>query len=157
MNSSENPRPRALGVDFGERRIGLAVSDPEGRWALPLETFERSTDRRAIYRIAAIARRETVGMLVLGEPRLLDGRASSNLARIRRFGARLARVTGLPLCWVDESLTTVEARDRLRGVAMDRSRDRGRRDAVAAQVLLQEALDGGGVWHHERDAGGADG
>lgn len=139
-------RPRALGIDFGERRIGLALSDPEGRYALPLRTLARETDRRAIYRIAEIARREAVGLLVLGEPRHTDGSASATVPRVRRFGARLARVTGLPVRWVDEALTTAEARDRLRHAGVDdRGEKRDRRDMVAAQLLLQEALDGGGV------------
>ncbi|MCP4662624.1 MAG: Holliday junction resolvase RuvX, partial [bacterium] len=79
---------RALGIDFGEKRIGLAVSDPEGRWAMPLATIERETDRRAAYRIAEIARREGVGLLVVGEPLGLDGRPGPASARVRRFGER---------------------------------------------------------------------
>ncbi|MCP4661048.1 MAG: Holliday junction resolvase RuvX [bacterium] len=129
---------RALGIDFGEKRIGLAVSDPEGRWAMPLATIERETDRRAAYRIAEIARREGVGLLVVGEPLGLDGRPGPASARVRRFGERLARAAGLPLRWVNEALTTVEAGERLRETGSDGPRHR---DAVAAQILLQEALD----------------
>lgn len=139
------PPARALGVDFGERRIGLALSDPAGRYALPFETLERETDRRAIYRIAAIVREERIGLLVIGEPRMTDGSASPNLPRVQRFGRRLAKVAGVPLRWVDESLTTREARSRLRTLGADRRDTRHRRDMVAAQILLQEALDGGGV------------
>ncbi len=141
---NDNPA-RALGIDFGERRIGLALSDPDGRYALPLQTLVRETDRRAIYRIAAIVRTEQVGLLVVGEPRMTDGTESPNLPRVQRFGRRLAQVTGLPLRWVDEALTTREARDRLRAAGVDRRNKRQRLDMVAAQILLQEALDGGGV------------
>ncbi len=129
---------RVLGIDFGERRIGLAISDAEGRWALPLAVFERGTDRRAAYRIADLAKREGVRLLVLGEPLGLDGEAGEAALRVRRFGRRLRRVTGLPIRWIDEALTTVEASERLRTAGLDR---RDRRDAVAAQILLQEALD----------------
>lgn len=139
MSTLETHTPRGLGVDFGERRIGLALSDPEGRYALPLETFERETDRRAAYRIASIVDREKIGLLVMGAPRYPDGSPSPNLERIERFGKRLTKITGLPIRWVEETLTTVEARARLQG--RDRSRQRGRRDMVAAQILLQEALD----------------
>ncbi len=142
---------RALGIDFGERRIGLAISDAEGRWALPLTTIERRTDRRAAHRIADLARQEEVGLLVLGEPLGPDGKAGDAALRVRRFGDRLTRITGLPIRWIDETLTTVEATERLHaaglehpgrrpGTAGSRS-DSGRRDAVAAQILLQEALD----------------
>jgi putative pre-16S rRNA nuclease len=132
---------RALGIDFGERRIGLAISDPEGRFALPLETLERANDRQAARRIAAIARREAVGCLVLGEPRNLDGSRGEAAARVARFGRRLSEATGLPLELVDETLTTVEATGRLRAAGADPARHPQRVDAVAAQILLQEALD----------------
>ena len=108
---------------------------------MPLATIERQTDRRAIYRIADLARAEGVELLVLGEPLGLDGEAGSAVPRIRRFGDRLARVTGLPIRWVNEALTTVEATARLRDADLDRPGRPGRRDAVAAQILLQEALD----------------
>lgn len=138
---------RALGIDFGEKRIGLAVSDPEGRWALPLATLGRRTDRRAAYQIAELARREEIGLLVLGEPRGLDGEPGPAAERVRRFGARLARATGLPLYWVDETLTTVEAGQRLRPGADVTAH----RDAVAAQIILQEALDAGAAEAGEED------
>ncbi len=128
---------RALGIDFGERRIGLAISDPEGRYALPKGTLERQTDRRAVYAIAELARREEVEVLVLGEPRAPDGSEHEAGERIRRFGAKLERAARLPVVFVDETLTTVAAAERL-GAA---GHDAGRRDAVAAQILLQEALD----------------
>ncbi len=134
---------RALGIDFGEKRIGLALSDAEGRWALPHATLERQTDRRAAYRIADLARREGVELLVLGEPLAPGGAAGEAARRVRRFGQRLSRASGLPIVWVDETLTTVEAAHRLRAAGLDRPRQRHRRDAVAAQILLQEVLDRG--------------
>ena len=132
---------RALGIDFGERRIGLAISDPEGRLAVPLTTLERRTDRSAVREIAEIARREGVGRLVLGEPVGLDGQRGEAAERVRRFGNRLAGITGLPVRLVNESLTTVEAQERLRAAGVDPRRQPERIDAVAAQILLQEALD----------------
>lgn len=139
---------RALGIDFGERRIGVAISDPTGRWALPSGTVERDTDRRAVHRLAALARAEDVDTLVIGEPREPDGSAGAAADRVRRFAAKLVRATKLPVVWVDETLTTVEAAERLReagaesqGPPDDRGTRDARRDAVAAQILLQEALD----------------
>lgn len=138
---------RSLGIDFGERRIGLAISDPEGRWAWPLETLERRTDRQAAYHIAALARREQVAQLVLGEPRRPDGTPSELAERVHRFGARLAKITHLPLVWIGEALTSVEAAARLTkagSATTSRRRAEARKnnvDTVAAQILLQEALD----------------
>lgn len=132
---------RALGIDFGEKRIGLAISDPEGRLAVPLTTLERRNDRSAVRAIAEIAWREGVGRLVLGEPVGLDGQRSEAAERARRFGDKLAEVSGLPVRLVNESLTTVEAQQRLREAGVDLRREPERIDAVAAQILLQEALD----------------
>ncbi len=139
---------RVLGIDFGEKRIGLAVSDREGRLALPLATLERQTDRRAVYQIADIARREEVGVLVLGEPRQPDGSDSPAAERVRRFARRLRKAARLPLVLIDEAHTTIEAAERLRAgspsAALDAvALDAVALDAVAAQILLQEALDEG--------------
>ncbi len=134
---------RALGIDFGERRIGLAISDPAGRLAVPLATIERETDRKAIGRIAEIAGREGVGRLVVGEPVGLDGERGPAARRARAFAERLAARTGLPCELIDEALTSVEARERLAGSGASPRRDPGRIDAVAAQILLQDALDRG--------------
>jgi putative Holliday junction resolvase len=134
---------RALGIDFGEKRIGLAISDPEGRLAVPLTTLERRNDRSALRQIAEIARWEGVERLVLGEPKGLDGRGGENAGRVRRFGERLAAMTGLPLELVDEALTSAEAAAKLRQAGIGVRREPGRIDAVAAQILLQEVLDRG--------------
>jgi putative Holliday junction resolvase len=132
---------RALGIDFGERRIGLAISDPAGRLAVPLATLERRSDRVAVAQIAEIAGREGIGRLVVGEPVSLDGSRGESALRARRFAAKLAARTGLPLTLVDEALTTVEAHARLREAGVDLRREPGRLDAMAAQILLQEVLD----------------
>jgi putative Holliday junction resolvase len=134
---------RSLGIDFGEKRIGLAISDPGGRLAVPLATLERRNDRSALRQIAEIAQREGVGRLILGEPVDLHGNRGPVAERVRRFGERLAELTGLPVEWVDEALTSVEAAQRLRQAGVDTRREPGRIDAVAAQILLQDALDRG--------------
>ena len=138
------PGMRSLGIDFGEKRIGLAISDPAGRFALPLTTLERRNDRSALRQIAEIARQEGVGRLVLGEPVGMDGQRGENAERVRRFGQRLAELTGLPLELVNEALTTVEAQERLREAGMDPRKEPARIDALAAQILLQEVLDRAG-------------
>ncbi|MGE5234095.1 MAG: Holliday junction resolvase RuvX [Acidobacteriota bacterium] len=132
---------RALGVDFGERRIGLAISDEDGRVAVPLTAVARRSDPQAIAEIAALARRESVGRLVVGEPRGRDGSRGPAAARAARFAARLAAACGLPYELVDETLTSSEAAARLRAAGIDPRRDPGRLDVVAAQILLQETLD----------------
>jgi putative Holliday junction resolvase len=132
---------RALGIDYGAKRIGLALSDPEGRVAVPLSTLMRKDDRSAAREIARIALREEVSRFVVGEPIGLDGARGEAAGRARRFGERLAELTGLPVEMINESLTSVEAAERLRAAGVDLRRNPERLDAVAAQILLQEALD----------------
>ena len=132
---------RILGIDFGERRIGLAISDDDGRLAVPLTTLERTDDRSAVRGIVEIARREGVTALVIGDPVGLDGRRGPAADRVDRFVARLERASGLACGRVPETLTSREAERRLAAAGVPRRRWRERIDQVAAQILLQEALD----------------
>lgn len=132
---------KALGVDFGERRVGLALSDPQGRFALPLTTLERRDDRALIGELRAVAEREEVELLVVGEPQRPDGTAHPQAPRVRRFGERLARACRLPVEFVPETLSTVEAAARLRASGLSPERFAPGLDAAAAQLILQEALD----------------
>ncbi len=132
---------RTLGIDFGERRIGLALSDPEGKVALPLQTLVRHNDRDAIGEILDIVNQEGVERLVVGDPIHVDGSRGPAANRVSRFAAKLSEESGLPCEMVIESLTSVEAIERLRDAGVDTKRHRDRVDAVAAQILLQQALD----------------
>jgi putative holliday junction resolvase len=130
--------PRLLAVDYGTRRIGLAIST--GWLALPLTTLGRRSDAQAIAEIAALAVREGAGELVVGEPRRLDGTVGDAARRVRAFADRLASATGLPCTLVDESLTSRAAGDRLLQAGVDPRKHPERVDQVAAQILLEEAL-----------------
>ncbi|MGH9380641.1 MAG: Holliday junction resolvase RuvX [Thermoanaerobaculia bacterium] len=130
---------RCLGIDFGERRIGLAISDERGRVAVPLAVLERRDDATAVREIGELAERERVARIVVGDPIRVDGSTGEAALRARSFGGKLAQATGLPVEMIPETLTSVEAEHRLPG--MRRSARRGVVDALAAQILLQEALD----------------
>lgn len=143
MDRSAEAPGAALGIDFGERRIGVALSDPQRRLAVPWGVVERQSDRQAIGELAALARAEGASLLVAGEPRRLDGEAGEAARRARSFAERLARAARLPLVVVDEALTTAEAARRLAAAGVEGRAQRGRIDAVAAQILLQEVLDRG--------------
>lgn len=131
---------RSLAIDFGERRIGVAISDADGRLAVPLTTLERRSDAEAVRAIGALAAAEEVDEIIVGEPRGLDGEAGSAAERCRRFAERIAAATGLAVAMAEETLTTVEARARLRAAGVDLRREPARLDAVAAQVLLEQVL-----------------
>jgi putative Holliday junction resolvase len=130
-----------MGVDYGERRIGLAVSDPTGTIASPAGVILRRTGQRPP--IAELARRaaslDAVGVVV-GLPLDGDGAETAWATEVRRVGDALGRRSGLPVRFVDERFTTAAA---LRAVHALAGSTRGRKadvDALSATVLLQHAL-----------------
>lgn len=138
---------RALAIDFGERRIGLAVSDPSGTLARPLRTVpgHRNLEIAAATVLQALAEFERtddrVDTIVVGLPKRLDGSPNEQTPRASGFADVLARRCGRPVVLQDERLSSHEA-DRLLAV---RERDwrvrKSRLDAAAAAVILQEFLD----------------
>jgi putative Holliday junction resolvase len=133
---------RVLGVDLGERRIGLALSDPLGITASPLAVLERTGDRAADHRaIVAAARDAGAERIVVGLPRSLAG-GEGPAARAVREEIEAIAALGLPVEAHDERLTTVMA-ERVLSAGGVRGRARRQRvDKVAAAVILQSWLDG---------------
>jgi putative Holliday junction resolvase len=138
---------RHLGIDYGTRRIGLALSDEGGRFATPLEVIEVSTPQNAIDRICRVADSEAVVRVVVGLPLNMDGSEGAAAAAVRRWAATLADRSGRELLFVDERLSSFEADQTLqsRRRAGERLTHRGKKrrlDALAAAQLLQAYLDG---------------
>ncbi|MDH3253763.1 MAG: Holliday junction resolvase RuvX [Acidobacteriota bacterium] len=132
---------KVMAIDFGERRVGLAISDPAGLIALPLKTIARESDRQLIRELAALAAAEGVELIVIGEPRRLDGSRGQSAERVGSFARKLEGVTHLPYRLIDESLTSRQAEQRLRTAGLNPLKDPDKVDAVAAQILLAEVLD----------------
>lgn len=131
---------RALGVDLGERRIGVAVS--AGAVAVPLEVVQRTGDRgRDHRRLADLAAESEVEVVVVGLPLSLDGSEGPAARRARAEAAELARCLPVPVETYDERLTTVTAERSLREQGLDAVARRKVVDKVAAAVLLQSWLD----------------
>ena len=131
---------RVLAIDFGEVRIGLAISDPAGKMAIPLMTLHRVNDQDAIGQIGQVVAREGVQRLVIGEPRNMDGSVGESAIRVRSFSRKLMAEIPLPCDLVDETLTTVEAVERLRDAGINPRQNPEKIDAVAAQILLEQFL-----------------
>lgn len=133
---------RFLGIDIGEKRVGVAIGDSRVGVAVPHTTLRRASDRQLIDELKALASEASTEVIVVGEPRRLDGSVGSAAERARAFARKLGRACELPVRTVNESLTSVEAERQLRAAGIDPSKHPERVDATAAQIILQEALDG---------------
>jgi putative holliday junction resolvase len=132
--------PAAIGLDLGERRIGVALS--RGRLALPIDVIRRSGDRQRDHRnIRAVIVEHEAEVLVVGLPRSLDGGDGPAAMRIRDEARELEAVVGVPVVLVDERLSTVEAQRSLRAQGITGPRQRALVDQVAASIILQAWLD----------------
>jgi putative Holliday junction resolvase len=132
--------PRVLAVDWGARRIGLAVSDPAGVIATGLATVTASGHRAGIERVAAVAAERGVERVVVGLPLLMSGDRGEAAEAAERFAADLAERTGLPVDTYDERLTSALSQRRLREVGVRVGRAKGRVDQGAAIALLESYL-----------------
>ena len=131
---------RLLGIDLGEKRVGVATGDSQVGIAVPHSTIRRTGDRQVIAELRALAADSEAEVLVVGEPRRLDGSVGPAAERARAFARKLGEACDLPVRTVNESLTSVEAERRLRAAGVDPRRHPERVDAVAAQILLEEEL-----------------
>ena len=132
---------RILGLDYGKKRIGVAVSDPFGHFAIGLETIVLNPKTDVIETIRRHCSAYHVRQVVLGLPRHMDGREGPEAEAVRAFGDRLAEALGIAVCYLDERLTSVIAQQTLREQGIQGSRNRGLIDQAAACKILQDYLD----------------
>jgi putative pre-16S rRNA nuclease len=135
--------PRVIGLDFGTRRVGAAVSDPRRMIATPLEVYERRDPAQDARHYQTLVREHEVDRIVIGLPLHTGGREGTSASLARTWGDWLAGVTGLAVIYYDERYTTFEAEESLIAAGLKRSRRKGLRDMLAARVLLQNYLDAG--------------
>lgn len=131
----------ALGIDYGEARIGIAATDPVGIMAHPVETIHtQQTD--PVARIAAIVRERGIRTLVLGIPVRMDGTEGTAAAKVHAFGETLrTALPGLPMIFIDECLTTVIAQEKLHAAGKKAKQFRPIIDQVAAMEILNTWLE----------------
>ncbi|MCE9635132.1 MAG: Holliday junction resolvase RuvX [Planctomycetes bacterium] len=132
---------RALAVDLGTKRVGLAVSDSLGIAATPIDVLEGLTPEQVADRVAAIAKDRGVGVLVVGMPFNMDGSDHKTAPQIRQKAELCGKRSGLPIEYVDERLTTVEAARRLWESGLTNKNRKSRVDQVAAALILQSWLE----------------
>jgi putative Holliday junction resolvase len=147
MGGESQPRGCVLGLDYGSRRIGLAVSDPEGVFAFPAGALERTGLERDLAALTALIAERGVTRVVVGLPLHLSGRSGLEAEAARAFARALGQAAGLPVDLLDERWTTREAERALRDAGGERSssgrrkRGRGSVDSVAATLLLRTYLE----------------
>ena len=136
----ELPGP-GLGLDVGEKRIGVAISDPTG-WLASGRTVVKTIGReKDVLAIAKIVGDEAVTLIVVGMPLSLNGTEGPQAEKVRRFGKELSRATTIEIVFWDERFTTIQAQRYLRDGGMRAKKQRANIDAAAAEILLQNYLD----------------
>jgi putative Holliday junction resolvase len=151
---TENSAARGviLAIDYGKKRLGLALSDEHGMTSRPYGTWTRINRRRDLTRLRELVRQQGIRRIVVGLPLHLDGTPSEMSEETKSFAARVAKALGLPVELMDERLSSWEARQTLAG---ENSNERGRRDSsrrteskkqtpldeIAASIILRDYLD----------------
>ena len=130
-----------MGIDYGSRRIGVAISDPSSTMALPLATIEVKTDQSHIDAIRKLADDYRVERVVVGLPYNMDGTLSESGTKIMEWARTLQEILQRPVILWDERLTTFEAHGVLDNLKIKGSKRRAKVDQVAASLILKEYLD----------------
>ncbi len=134
---------RLMGIDYGDRRIGIALSDETGVLASGVETivWDGMDSRDPIARIQALVLARNVSEIVIGVPRRTDGKYGASQAKAEAFAVALAATIGRPVLRKDERYTTVIATRMMREAGHSSKERNAKIDQIAATVILQEELD----------------
>lgn len=132
---------RILGIDYGKKRIGLAISDPLGIFATGLETLEIASEKRLIAALVQIIREYGIVRVVVGLPLRTTGEPGPIGDVVKQFADKLAQITGLPVTLEDERYTSVIAQQSLQAQGIKPSRNKHLVDKTAAALILQQYLD----------------
>ncbi len=138
---------RYVGIDYGTKRIGLAIGDDDAKIASPLDTVEARGDLADHVRaVLAAAEGYDIDAFVIGLPLNMDGSEGEQAKITRTFGDRLAQLTGSRVHYFDERLSSHAAQELLQPAGLPHKKQRAVENAVAAQVILQSFLDAGPSW-----------
>lgn len=130
-----------MALDIGDARIGLALSDPMGIIANPLETYLRKKNEEDYRYLAALAREKQAGLIVCGLPVSMNSGENDQTRKTREFISKLGEYTTIPVTFIDERLTTVSAEKALIEGGVRREKRKTVIDKVAAAIILQNYLD----------------
>jgi len=142
-SASRAPRGRLLAIDYGRKRLGLALSDELGLAARPLATLQRTNRRNDLRRLREIVRRHQVAKIVVGQPLRLDGTAGDRAEEAARFAGRLEKELGLPVVLADERLSSWAAEQMMVEAETPQRKRAAKRDQIAAALILRDYLEAG--------------
>ncbi len=131
---------RIIAFDIGDKRIGVAITDPFGEMALPLETYWRKNLNKDVEYLANLAKEKSAAKIVCGLPVNFDGSLSEQTQKTEFFISELKKVTDIPIVTADERFTTKEARRLLLEADMRRDKRKDVIDKVAASYILEDYL-----------------
>jgi len=129
-----------LGIDFGSKRVGLAISDAEGAFAFPMSPLERRGMERDLEALCKQIAERAVERIVVGLPLRMSGATGPEAQAAKNFAAKLADASGLPVDTIDERLTTAEAERALRATGISPAKRRKAVDSIAATIILRTYL-----------------
>ena len=132
---------RSLGLDIGDKRIGVALSDPGGILASPFTILDRRSDAADVAAIIDIVSQQQVEQIVVGLPRSMNGSIGMQAEKVKSFAQKLCSRTEVPVEFRDERLTTVSARRLMQSVGRKKTGGKARDDAIAAALILQGYLE----------------
>ena len=132
---------RILGLDIGDRRIGVALSDPGAILATPLVILESRNADKNVAAIVALVNQHEVGQIVAGIPLQMDGGIGPQAEKVQAFVEKLKQQTNIPVVLRDERLTTYSAQVLMREAHPEKKKKKTRDDAIAAALILQGYLD----------------
>jgi len=132
---------RIAGIDYGTVRIGVAVTDPDQRFASPLENYSRVSEAADAAWLQRLTKEERLAGFVVGLPVHTDGNESRKSLEAREFGKRLDELTGLPVRFFDERYTSAQAEALLQEAGFTSKRRKERLDMLAAQLMLTAYLE----------------
>jgi putative Holliday junction resolvase len=134
---------RRLGLDIGDKRIGVALSDPQGILASPFTIIYRSDEPADIEAITSIINQQQVKQIIVGLPRSMNGSLGKQAVKVKDFTQKLGKFTEVPTEFRDERLSTVSAKRLMQEVNAKKGKKKTADDAIAAAIILQGYLDEG--------------
>jgi len=132
---------RFLGIDYGTVRIGLALSDPTGTLASPLQFLENQSPQQVTTALSELIQTHQIAGLVIGLPRNMDGTYGPSAQKVRDFIGQIQKSISVPITPIDERLTTAQASKQLSGIGLNQKQLRKKVDSSSACLILQQYLD----------------